>query len=243
MLYLHFILLQSSSFSSKIKNLDYYIEKLEQIIVRFGPRIIVGFIALIIGMWLIRKFSHGLTTLLMARNVDKSLVPFVRSVLSIFLKATLIMSVLSFMGFNTTSFITALGAAGLAVGLALQGSLSNFAGGVLILMFKPFRVGDFIEAVGHKGTVKEIQILYTTIITPDNKKVVIPNGTLSNKDVINFTAEDTRRIDLKIPLANAKSIEEAKNIIQNIISTEGKIMNSPAALIGVHDIGTGIISL
>ncbi len=243
---MHFFLstiLQSTSFSSKLKSLDFYLETLEQMAVHYGPRIIVGIIALSIGLWLIRKLSHGLTTLLMARNVDKSLVPFVRSVLSIFLKATLILSVLSFMGFNTTSFITALGAVGLAVALALQGSLSNFAGGVLILMFKPFRVGDFIEAGGHKGSVREIQILYTTIITPENKKVVIPNGSLSNKDVINYTAEDNRRIDLKIPIAHGSNIMEAKKILQSIVDSDEKILKDPKPVIGIHDISSGGINM
>ena len=239
----HSIILQSTSFSSKLKSFDFYMETLEQSAVHYGPRIIVGIIALSIGLWLIRKLSHGLTTLLMARNVDKSLVPFVRSVLSIFLKATLILSVLSFMGFNTTSFITALGAVGLAVARALQGSLSNFAGGVLILMFKPFRVGDFIEAGGHKGSVREIQILYTTIITPENKKVVIPNGTLSNKDVINYTAEDNRRIDLKIPVAHGSNIMEAKKILQSIVDSDEKILKDPKPVIGVHEITSSGINI
>ena len=230
------LILQSQVITHELKTADYYLIRLKNLAILYGPKAIMGAVILVIGLWLIRKLSHSMTRLLMARNVDKSLLPFARSVLSIFLKATLILSILSFIGFNTTSFVTALGAAGLAVGLALQGSLSNFAGGVLILVFKPFRVGDVIEAQGHRGTVKEVQILYTTIITPDNKKIVIPNGSLSNKDIINFTAEDNRRIDLKIPVAHGTDVAKAREILRNISESVPLIISEPAPIIGLHEI-------
>lgn len=180
---------------------------------------------------------------MISRHVDISLVPFLRGVTSIILKVFLVISILSMLGFNTASFITALGAAGLAIGLALQGSLSNFAGGVLILLFKPFKAGDFIEAQGHKGVVKEIQILYTILTTSDNKMVVIPNGNLSNKDITNFSAEDTRRVDLKIPVSYKTDLQLAQNILKEIAEKDTFILKDPEPTIGVFELGHTYITL
>lgn len=180
---------------------------------------------------------------MVSRHVDISLIPFLRGVTSIILKVFLVISILSMLGFNTASFITALGAAGLAIGLALQGSLSNFAGGVLILLFKPFKAGDFIEAQGHKGVVKEIQILYTILTTTDNKKVVIPNGNLSNKDVVNFSAEDIRRVDIKLPVSYTTDLQQAIGILKKITEEETLILKDPEPVIGVAELGSVTITL
>jgi small conductance mechanosensitive channel len=209
----------------------------------YGPRALIGIVAFYIGFWLIRKLCNGIARLMRLRRVDASLVPFLRTLISMALKALLSISILSFVGFNTASFLTALGAAGLAVGLALQGSLSNFAGGVLILLFKPFRAGDLIEAQGHRGTVKEIQILYTILITPDNKRIVIPNGNLSNKDITNFSAESLRRIDLKIAVAYTGDLALVQQLLKEIAATEPLALPEPAPIIGVHDLGEKAINL
>lgn len=217
--------------------------RFSQWIMHYGPRILIGIVVLFVGIWFIKKVSNGLARLMKLRRVDTSLIPFLRSVISITLKIFLVIGILSFIGFNTASFLTALGAAGLAVGLALQGSLANFAGGVLILLFKPFRVGDLIEAQGHKGVIKEIQILYTVMITPDNKRVVIPNGNLSNKDITNFTAENNRRVDLKVSISYSSDLKKAQEILKEIGDTEPMILKIPAPIIGVHDLGEKTVNL
>jgi small conductance mechanosensitive channel len=219
-----------------VTNAERYVNHLHSLLIRYGPRIVMGLIFLVIGWWIINLIVRGLGHLMKIRDVDPTLRPFLRSVTSISLKMLLILSASSMMGIETTSFMAALGAAGLAVGLALQGSLSNFAGGVLILLFKPFRVGDFIEARGHEGTVKEIQILYTLLVTVDNKKVIIPNGNLSNNDVVNFTANDNRRIDLKIAISANSELLKAKEILIKAAQVDYRILKDPSPTIGVDNL-------
>lgn len=216
-----------------VTNAERYVNHLHNLLIRYGPRIVMGLIFLVIGWWIINLIVRGLGHLMKIRDVDPTLRPFLRSVTSISLKMLLILSASSMMGIETTSFMAALGAAGLAVGLALQGSLSNFAGGVLILLFKPFRVGDFIEARGHEGTVKEIQILYTLLVTVDNKKVIIPNGNLSNNDVVNFSANDNRRIDLKIGISANSDLLKAKEVLLIASQADHRILKDPVPSIGV----------
>ena len=155
--------------------------------------IIFGIVFLFIGLWIIKKFIQGLDRLMTKRNIDPSLIPFLKSLLTIVLQVSLIISVLSMIGVEMTSFIAILGAAGLAVGLALKDTLQNFAAGVMILFFKPYRVGDWIEFEGLSGRVKEIQIFNTILTTIENKRVIIPNGVLQSSSITNFSAEDKRR--------------------------------------------------
>lgn len=223
------------------RDMDYYLMRFSKLSMFYGPRILVGVVVFYLGLWVIRRLSDGMARLMRLRHVDVSLIPFLRSLLSIGMKVFLAFSILSFIGINTASFLTALGAAGLAIGLALQGSLSNFAGGVLILLFKPFKAGDVIEAQGHRGTVQEIQILYTVLVTPDNKKIVIPNGNLSNKDITNFTAEMTRRVDIRIPVSHRSDLKQAQAILRKIIEYEPLALKEPAPVVGVHDL-TGTAS-
>jgi small conductance mechanosensitive channel len=219
-----------------VTNAERYINHLHSILIRYGPRVVVGLIFLLLGWWIINLIVRALGHIMKIRDVDPTLRPFLRSVTSISLKMLLILSASSMMGIETTSFMAALGAAGLAVGLALQGSLSNFAGGVLILLFKPFRVGDFIGARGYEGTVKEIQILYTIMVTVDNKKVVIPNGNLSNNDVVNFTAHDNRRIDLKIGINPGSDLMKAKEVLVAATQADYRILKEPSPTVGVESL-------
>ncbi|MGZ5304847.1 MAG: mechanosensitive ion channel family protein, partial [Bacteroidia bacterium] len=159
-----------------VEKIETYADIAREAFFHYAPKIGIALLVLVCGLWLINMLMRGLNRIMLARDVDATLRPFLKTIISIALKIMLILSVAGMIGLQTTSFVAALGAAGLAIGLALQGSLSNFAGGVLILLFKPFKVNDTIEAQGHIGTVKEIQILYTILYTADNKKVIIPNG-------------------------------------------------------------------
>jgi len=206
-------------------------------------RIAEGLTILIIGLVITRFLVQWIDRIMRSRSVDDSLRPFLKSLISISLKVTVFIAAASTAGIATTSFITLLGAAGLAIGLAFQGSLSNFAGGALILVFKPFKVGDFIEAKGNRGTVKEIQILYTILITPDNKRVAIPNGNLSNNEIINYSSEDTRRIDLVVSISYEDNLEKAKEILNKIAASNKNILKTPAPIVGVRGFGENAVKI
>jgi len=212
-----------------------YSAHIKKMILQYGPGIILGLVVLVLGWWLIRILVKALNRLMMARDIDPTLRPFLKSMISISLKVMLLLSVASQIGIQTTSFMAALGAAGLAIGLALQGSLANFAGGILILVFKPFRAGDFIGTQKYEGKVTEIQILYTILHTADNKKVVIPNGLLSNHEVVNFSANAIRRIDMKISISSDSNVLKAKEIMQKVVHDNPKIFKEPAPIIGINE--------
>lgn len=207
------------------------------------PKLALAIATLIIGLWVI-----GLTVKLGKKsmeksNLDQTLVPFICNLLSWGLKALLFISVASMIGIATTSFVAVLGAAGLAVGLALQGSLANFAGGVLILIFKPYGVGDLIEAQGHLGVVKEVQIFNTILLTPNNKRVIIPNGALSNGSVVNYSAEGQLRVDLKIGIAYASDIPKAKELLLQMLKENPLVLEDPAPMTAVAELADSSVNL
>jgi small conductance mechanosensitive channel len=202
--------------------------ELSHFVINYGPKLVGAILVWIIGSFIIRKITRALHLIMDKRELDPSLKPFLKSLLGIILKLLLIITVLSMLGVEMTSFIAILGAAGLAVGLALQGSLQNFAGGVIILLFKPYKVGDFIETQGYLGTVKEILIFHTTLKTPDNKIVIIPNGNLSNGSLINYSKEETRRIDFTFGIAYGESVDKARKLILDICNQDDRILNEPA---------------
>jgi small conductance mechanosensitive channel len=214
----------------------------EQMLLVNGPKVIIGFFILVFGWWIIRILVRAFNRIMIARDIDPTLRPFLKSLLSISLKILLLLSVAAQIGIQTTSFMAALGAAGLAIGLALQGSLANFAGGILILVFKPFKVGDFIGTQKYDGTVSEIQILYTILNTSDNKKIVIPNGLLSNNEVVNYSANDNRRIDLKITVGYSSDLLKAKEIIQKVVESNDFVLKEPVPVIGVGELTDNAIS-
>lgn len=184
--------------------------------VEYGPKLLGAILVLIIGSWVIKVIMKNFTKILDKRKIDDSLKPFLRSLFAILLRAMLIISVLGMVGIQMTSFIAILGAAGLAVGMALSGTLQNFAGGVMILLFKPFKVGDFIDAQGHMGSVKEIQIFNTILTTPDNKTIIIPNGGLSNSSMTNFSTEPLRRVDWTFGIGYGDSTKKHTRLLQNL---------------------------
>lgn len=211
-----------------MEKINEYFGKISDLVIVYGTKVLLAIIVLIIGLWLIKRLNKAIGKALDRRGIDASLKPFLKSVIGALLKVVLFISVASMLGIEMTSFIAILGAAGLAVGLALQGSLSNFAGGILILLLRPFKVGDFIEGAGHAGTVREIQVFYTYLTTPSNQEIIIPNGQLSNNSVKNYSYHDTRRVDLTFGIGYGDSIDKAKSILEHLIKENELILTDPA---------------
>lgn len=209
------------------------IDKGIELLMIYGPKLIGALVVLIIGFWFIKAISKGINRTLDKRDIDSSLKPFIKSMINILLKTLLFISVLGMVGIEMTSFIAILGAAGLAVGMALSGTLQNFAGGVMILLFKPFKVGDFIDAQGHMGSVKEIQIFNTILTTPDNKTIIIPNGGLSTSSMTNFSTEPLRRVDFTFGIGYGDSIDQAKKVLKQLADDDQRILKDPEVFIGV----------
>jgi small conductance mechanosensitive channel len=208
----------------------------------YGLKIIGAIIIWIIGSWIIKKLVRGSRTVMTKRGFDESLQKFLLNLISWMLKILLILAILSQLGVETTSFAAILAAAGLAIGMALQGSLANFAGGVLIMIFKPIKIGDFIEAQGESGTVKEIEIFTTKLTTPDNKEIIIPNGSLSNGNITNYSTEDTRRVDVTFGVGYESDIKKTKEVILSVIQSNPAILKDPAPAINVSELGDSSIN-
>ena len=211
------------------------------LVMAYAPKVVLAIITLIVGMWLINRFVRLLDSKLGKK--DPTLNTFLCGLLSAVLKILLLISVASMVGIATTSFIAIIGAAGLAVGLALQGSLGNFAGGVLILIFKPFKVGDVIEAQGYLGSVMEISILYTIVNTFDNRRVIIPNGDLSNSSLTNLSAYPTRRCDMSFGIGYGDDIDTAKATIKHLVEDDERALKDPEPMIVVGGLGDSSVDL
>jgi small conductance mechanosensitive channel len=211
------------------------------LVMAYAPKVVLAIITLIVGMWLVNRFVRLLDSKLGKK--DPTLNTFLCGLLSLILKVLLLISVASMVGIATTSFIAVIGAAGLAIGLALQGSLGNFAGGVLILIFKPFKVGDVIEAQGYLGSVVEISILYTIVNTFDNRRIIIPNGDLSNSSLTNLSAYSTRRCDMSFGIGYGDDIDKAKATIRRIIEEDERSLKDPEPMIVVGSLGDSSVNL
>ena len=223
-------------------NTENIIEKLTAMAVEYGPKLIGAVLVLIIGGWVIKSLINAFDRILDKRNTSASLKPFLKGIISALLKAMLIFSVLGMVGIEMTSFIAILGAAGLAVGMALSGTLQNFAGGVIILVFKPYKVGDIIDAQGHIGKVHEIQIFNTILKTPDNKTIIIPNTGLSNSSITNYTTEEKRRVDWTFGIAYGDDIDKTKAVIKQIADNDQRILKDPEIFIAVSELGDSSVN-
>ncbi len=223
-------------------DLQTYYDKGIELLWEVVPDFLLAIVALLIGLWIIKVLVKSTEKAMEKGNVDVSLRKFFRSLLNIGLKVLLLISVASMIGIATTSFIAIIGAAGLAVGLALQGSLSNFAGGVLILLFKPFKVGDFIETQGHLGTVHELQVFNTILKTPDNKTIIIPNGAVSNGSIINFSVEETRRVDMTFGIGYEDDIKKAKNLLMNLLEKDPRVFKDPAPQVLLNELADSSVN-
>ncbi len=218
-------------------------ELIIELITNYGLRFLAALLVLIVGFWLSGRISKIVYNVMKSRNVDITLLSFGRSFIGITLKILVVLSVLGMVGIQMTSFIAVLGAAGLAIGLALQGSLSNFAGGVIILLFKPYKLGDFIEAQCLMGTVKEIQIFHTILATPDNKIITIPNGPLANNSIVNFSARDTRRVEWVFGVAYGTDYDTAEKIIKEVIQKDSRILDEPAPFIAMKEMADSSVNI
>lgn len=207
------------------------------ILVDYSPRLISALLILFIGLYVVRFINRMIRKIMIKRNLDPTLSKFLADILLWVLRILLFVSVIDKLGIGTSSFVAILGAAGLAIGLSLQGSLSNFAGGMLIILFKPFRLGDFIEAQGVSGTVSEIQIFVTKLITSNNQTIFVPNGALSNGNIINFSLEGTRRADINFTVSYDSNLQEVKRVLKNIVENDPRILKNPAPAIIV----TGLV--
>ncbi len=228
-----------------LENIDYeiYLVKILEFSGEILPKIIWAIFCLWLGLFIIKKINLLIHKGFEKVNFDEALESFLESFASIGLKILLFISIASMLGVETTSLAALLGAAGLAVGLALQGSLSNLAGGVLILIFKPFKIGDYIEAQGFSGTVKTIQIFSTILKTPDNKKVILPNGNLSNDPLINYSANNQRRVDFVFGIGYDDDLKQAKKVLEKIITSEKRVLKNKDVLIAVGNLGDNSVDL
>lgn len=212
-------------------------------LINFALQVVLAVIVLIIGMKLIGWIRKILRKTLEKRDADTGLIQFLDSLVKVLLYLMLAMSILQKFGVETTSVVAILGSAGVAIGLALQGSLANFAGGVLILLLKPFKVGDYIIQGSLEGTVTEIQLFYTTLLTPDNRRVVFPNGQLSDNSLTNVTAEEKRRLDIQVGISYNSSIQDAKKIMEKIAANDVDVLKDPAPMTAVEELGESSVNM
>jgi len=219
------------------------IDKYSSLIVEYSLKFGQVILLLVVGLWVIKLILKGVKKALNRTKTDKSLKSFVVSLIGWTLKILLVITVLGQLGIKTTSFVAIIGAAGLAVGLALQGSLANFAGGALILLFKPFKIGDLIEAQSAIGVVKDIQIFVTKIVTPDNKEVIIPNGALSNGNITNFSTTGHLRVDLTVGISYSDDIEKAKQVILETLLLDSKVLKTPTPTVAVGELGDSSVNI
>lgn len=220
-----------------------WIEILQAQAISYAPKLLSALITLFIGWKLIGIATQLLEKMLTRSNIEITLRHFLCSLANVALKALLLISAASMIGIETTSFIAILGAASLAIGLALQGSLANFAGGVLILMFKPFKAGDFIEAQGQTGTVEGIQIFTTRLRTGDNKLIVVPNGPLANGNLTNYSAMETRRVDFVFGIGYNDDIDHARGVILSVLNKDNRIHQDPAPMVVVSALAESSVQL
>ncbi len=208
----------------------------------YGPKILGAILIYIIGSWVIKKIMGALRKVMAKSKYDESLQRFLMNLVSWALKIFLILVVIGKLGVDTTSFAAVIAAAGLAVGLALQGSLANFAGGVLIMIFKPYKMGDLIEAQDTLGVVKEIEIFTTKLVTPDNKLAIVPNGAMSNGNIVNYTAEGKIRVDTVIGVAYEEDIKQVKEVLMEVLTSNPKVLSDPAPSVNVLELADSSVN-
>jgi small conductance mechanosensitive channel len=218
------------------------ISKVIEFLTIYGIKVIAAIAVFIIGRW-VAQFLTNLTRKIMAqRKVDPTLISFSANLAYVGLLVFVIIAALGQLGIQTTSFIAVIGAAGLAIGLALQGSLSNFASGFLMIIFRPFNVGDYIEGAGTAGTVEEIEIFTTTLKTPDNKTVIVPNASLTSENIVNWTVKGTRRVDLVMGIGYDDDIDKAKKVMADVIAADDRILKDPAPQIAMVELADSSVN-
>ncbi len=224
-------------------SLDTLISKLIDLGVSLGSKLLIALIVFIIGRWIIKRIKRIIIRIMQKKEVEASLFSFVKSLVNITLNFIFIIILISILGIETSSFIALFASAGVAVGMALSGTLQNFAGGVMILLFKPFRVGDFIEAQGQSGTVKEIQIFNTIMTTADNKIIIVPNGGLSTGITKNYSQASTRRVDWEFGIAYGDSYDQARAVLIRLLEEDKRILKDPAYFIALTSLGESSVNI
>lgn len=229
----------------QVNQLTQYVQDSIPELITFGLKVLAALVAFFVGRLVIRWIRKIVRRSFERSGADKGVEQFVDSLLKYGLYALLVFSLISSLGFDTTSVAAVLASGGVAIGLALQGSLSNFAGGVLILLLKPFVVGDYIieDSNGKEGTVKEIQIFYTKLSTIDNKTIVIPNGMLTNNSITNATAKDERQLDLRVSISYDANIRQAKNVIEELLEKDECIIKNEQINVFVHELADNAVVL
>ncbi len=222
---------------------DVFISKMIDLGISLGSKLLIALIIFIIGRWLVKRILRLTCTIMQKRQVEASLYSFVRSLVGITLNFVLLITIISVLGIETSSFIALFASAGVAIGMALSGTLQNFAGGVMILLFKPFKVGDTIEAQGQSGKVKEIQIFNTLITTPDNKLIIIPNGGLSTGIMKNYSKEPTRRVDWEFGIGYGDNYDKAKAVIDKLLASDSRVLQDPAWFIALTSLGESSVNI
>jgi small conductance mechanosensitive channel len=208
----------------------------------YGLQILAALLIFFVGRWVARVVAGLVEKALIKSKVDKTIAKFARHLTNIGLLVFVVIAALARLGIETTQFAVALGAAGLAIGLALQGSLANFASGFLLIVFRPFKVGDFIEAAGVKGVVEEIQIFNTIINTPDNIRVIVPNGQITGGNILNYTANGTRRVDLVVGVSYEDDLKKAKEVIEEVLAGDDRVLKDPAWTVAVSELGDSSVN-
>ena len=222
--------------------MDNILGKLNEWLVLYGPKLLAAVAIFIIGRIMLGILIGVIRKIMNKANVDTTLTKFLLSLLKILLLTVIIIAALEALGVETTSFIAILGAAGLAIGFALQGSLSNFAAGVMLIIFRPFKAGDFVEAGGVSGIVEEIRIFNTVMRTADNKEIIIPNGNIMNSNIINYSAKETRRVDLVFGIGYTDDIKKAKEILHRLVKADSRILADPEPIIAVGELAESSVN-
>jgi small conductance mechanosensitive channel len=224
-------------------NMEKIVESGVEMVSAYGLNVLAALLIFVIGRWVSRRITHLVVRLLRKNNVDETLVGFLENVFYYTLVILVVIAAASQLGVNTASLLTMVGAAGLAVGLALKDSLSNIASGVMLVLFRPFRVGDLVEAGGVTGKVQQIQIFNTVLNTPDNRRVIVPNGSITSDTITNVTANDTRRVDLVIGIGYDDDISRAKAIVADVLAASEGVLTDPAPVIAVHELADSSVNL
>jgi small conductance mechanosensitive channel len=222
--------------------MDQVMSKLQEWIVLYGVKVIAAIAILLIGWIAAKGIRKIMRRMLQRARIDETLVSFVSSVSYVGVMAFVVIAALGQLGVQTASFVVVLGSAGLAVGLALQGSLANFAAGVLMIIFRPFKVGDYIEGGGVAGVVEEIGIFTTELKSPDNKKIIVPNGKMTGDNIVNYTAKEIRRVDIVAGVSYKDDLEKVKNVLADILEKDDRVLKDPAPTIGVLELADSSVN-
>ncbi len=223
-------------------DLSNLIPQVQEWLAFYGLKIIAAIAIFIVGRWVAKILRNTVKKMMTRNKVDQTLVSFVGSILYAVLIVFVVIAALNQLGIQTTSLIAVLGAAGLAVGLALQGSLSNFAAGVLMIIFRPFKAGDYIEGGGVAGTVEDVQIFTTQLITPDNKLIIVPNSKIMGDNITNYSAKDTRRLELVVGVGYGDDLDLARRVLQSVIDKEERILDTPAPVVAVKELADSSVN-